>query len=154
MTDAVLRNEADIHKYVGDEVIFTWRLAVARRNHNALDLYFDIMERIEEHREEMLREYGVVPHFRAAIHGGRVISAQIGHIKRAIDLSGDVMNSLSRILGVAKDLKHDILVSSELLQRLPQASDRFEMGPLQVVPVKGRKREVRVHSIVRLRKHP
>ena len=27
MTDAVLRNEADIHKYIGDEVIFTWPMA-------------------------------------------------------------------------------------------------------------------------------
>ena len=33
MTDAMLRNEAEIHKYVGDEVIFTWpmRIGYARR---------------------------------------------------------------------------------------------------------------------------
>ena len=43
MTDAVLRNEADIHKYVGDEVIFTWPMRVGVRYGNCLDLFFDIM---------------------------------------------------------------------------------------------------------------
>ncbi len=149
MTDAVLRNEADIHKYVGDEVIFTWRIKTGVRYSNALDLYFDIMERIGQHSEEMMREYGTVPKFRAAAHAGRVIMAQIGHIKRAIDLSGDVMNSVNRILGVTKDMKKDILVSAELLELFPSAGDRFEVGPQHIVPVKGRRREVRVHEIGR-----
>lgn len=152
MTNSVLKNEADIHKYVGDEVIFTWRLKLGVRYDNALDLFFDITEQIELHKEEMQKEYGMVPQFRAALHGGRVISAQIGHIKRAIDLSGDVMNSLSRILGLAKDMKKDMLVSSEVLQHFPKASERFAIGPQHIIPVKGRKREVRVHEIQRLKK--
>jgi adenylate cyclase len=152
MTDAVLRNEADIHKYVGDEVIFTWRMRVGIRYDHALDLYFDIAERLEMHREEMMNSYGYVPQYRAALHGGRVISAQIGHIKRAIDLSGDVMNSVSRILGLAKDMKKDMLVSAELLSRFPNARERFKIGPMHIVPVKGRRREVRVHEIERIRK--
>ncbi len=117
-----------------------------------LDMYFDIMERIEMHREELMREYGCVPQYRAGGHGGRVISAQIGHIKRAIDLSGDVMNSVSRILGVTKDMKKDILVSAELLERFPDAHERFAIGPQHIVPVKGRKREVRVHEISRTKR--
>ena len=153
MTDAVLRNEADIHKYVGDEVIFTWRISTGVRAANALDLYFDVMERINEHSAELIQEYGSVPKFRAAAHAGRVISAQIGHIKRAIDLSGDVMNSVNRILGVTKDMKKDILVSSELLELFPSARERFTVGPQHIVPVKGRKREVRVHEIGRNTKH-
>lgn len=151
MTDAVLRNEADIHKYVGDEVIFTWPMHVGVRYENCMDLFFDIQERITQHAEVLRGEFGVVPQFRAALHGGRVISAQVGHTKRSLELSGDVMNSVSRILGVAKDLKADLLVSNEMLQRLPKAFERFEIGPENVVPVKGRKREVRVHAVSRFR---
>ena len=90
--------------------------------------------------------------YRAALHGGRVISAQIGHIKRPIDLNGDVMNSVSRMLGLAKYMKVDLLVSAELLERIPTASERFAIGPQNIVPVKGRRREVRVHTVERLRK--
>lgn len=149
MTDALLRNEADIHKYVGDEVIFTWPMRIGTRQANCMDLYFDIMERIALHAEEMKAEYGTVPRFRAAVHGGRVISAQVGHIKRAIDLSGDVMNSVSRMLGLAKTMKTDILISAELLQRMPDLGGRFTIGPEHLVPVKGKRREVRVHEFAR-----
>ncbi len=149
MTDAVLRNEADIHKYIGDEVIFTWPMRVGLRQSNALDLYFDITARIKAHESDLLLEYGVVPRYRAALHGGRMISAQVGHIKRTVDLSGDVMNSVSRMLGLAKTMKVDLLVSAELLARVPQAADRFTIGPQHIVPVKGRRREVRVHEVVR-----
>lgn len=149
MTDAVLRNEADIHKYVGDEVIFTWPMRVGLRQLNALDLFFDITARIRQHEEDLLREYGAVPRYRASLHGGRVISAQVGHIKRIVDLSGDVMNSVSRMLGLAKAMKVDLLVSAELLARVPRAADRFVIGPQHIVPVKGRRREVRVHEVTR-----
>lgn len=149
MTDAVLRNEAEIHKYVGDEVIFTWSMRTGVREENCLDLYFDIMERIRTHEDELRGEFGVVPQYRAALHGGRVIAAQIGHIKRAVDLNGDVMNSVSRMLGLAKSMKGDMLVSGELLRRMPAVSQRFIVGPENLVPVKGRRREVRVHTIER-----
>ncbi len=152
MTDAVLRNEAEIHKYVGDEVFFTWPMGIGVREENCLDLYFDVMDRIRSHENDIKREFGVVPRYRAALHGGRVISAQIGHIKRAVDLNGDVMNSVSRMLGLAKSMKVDLLVSAELLERIPTATERFAIGPQNIVPVKGRRREVRVHTVERLRK--
>lgn len=150
MTDAVLRNEAEIHKYVGDEVIFTWTMRDGLRNLNCLDLYFDIMKRIEANRGELMEEFGVVPQFRGAVHGGRVIIAQTGHIKRTIDLSGDVMNTVSRMLGLCKDLKADLLVSSALIDRMPNVGQRFRVGAERVVPVKGRRREVSTHEVQRI----
>ena len=150
MTDAVLRNEAEILKYVGDEVLFTWPMRVGSRGDHCLDLFFDIQSRIASHSDELMREFGVVPQYRGALHGGRVIVAQVGHIKRVIDHSGDVMNSVSRILGLAKSMKVDLLVSGELLRRLPKARERFNIGPENLVPVKGRRREVRVHTIERI----
>jgi adenylate cyclase len=150
MTDAVLRNEADIHKYVGDEVIFTWPMRAGLRDEHCMHLYFDIMARIALRSNDLKREFGAVPHFRAALHGGRVISAQVGHIKRSVDLSGDVMNSTSRMLGLAKAMKVDILVSAELLARAGGLGSRFRIGEQHMVPVKGKRREVRVHQLERI----
>ena len=104
----------------------------------------------EENAGEMQRIFGVVPQFRGAVHGGRVITAQTGHIKRTIDFSGDVMNTVSRMLGLCKDLKTDLLVSSELLARMPLASERFSFGEELVLPVKGRRRQVHARAIQRL----
>lgn len=151
MTNAVLRNEAEIHKYVGDEVIFTWTMSRGLAHANCLDLYFDIQQRIAENTGELRAEFGVVPCFRGAVHGGRVITAQTGHIKRTIDLSGDVMNTLSRMLGLCKDLKADLLVSAELRSRIAEDAGRFQFDDERVLPVKGRKREVRAHAVRRVR---
>ena len=152
MTDAVLRNDAEIHKYVGDEVIFTWTMRSGTRHLNCLDLFFDIQERINANADELQRQFGTVPQFRGAVHGGRVITAQTGHIKRAIDFSGDVMNTLNRMLGLCKEMKTDLLISTELLARMPDAKDRFTIGEERTLPVKGRKREVHAHTIGRTRK--
>jgi class 3 adenylate cyclase len=150
MTDAVLRNEADIHKYVGDEVIFTWTMRRGTWDLNCLDLFFDIKERLHAHEKQMMRDLGAVAQFRGGLHGGHVISAQVGHIKRAIDLSGDVMNTTSRVLDLCKEMQEDLLITSDLLERMPDAGKRFVFGPPTVFRVKGGKREVTVHTVERI----
>ncbi len=149
MTDAVLRNEAEIHKYIGDEVIFTWTMRGGLRHLNCLDLYFDIQERLARHEAVFMAEFGAMPRFRGALHGGRVIASQVGHIKRAVEFSGDAMNTVSRVLGLAKDLKCDLLVTTDLLARMPGAAVRFRFGELTTLPLKGRKRAVDVRSVTR-----
>lgn len=149
MTDAVLRHDADIHKYVGDEVIFTWSMRAGLHNLNCLGLYFDIQERLEAHRQQMMREFGAVPQFRGGLHGGRVITAQVGHIKRAIDLSGDVMNTTSRLESMAKSLKVDLMVTQELLDRMPTAGEPYAFGEAMEMQVKGGKRRLMVRTVQR-----
>lgn len=149
MTDAILRNEAEIHKYVGDEVIFVWSMRSGTRHLHCLDLCFDIKERLRAHEKQFLRDFGAVPQFRAGLHGGRVISAQVGHIKRAIDLSGDVMNTNRRVLDLCKELKADLLITDELLQRMPQATKRFTFSEDMLLRLKGGKRQMVVHRVER-----
>jgi adenylate cyclase len=153
MTDAVLRNDAEIHKYVGDEVIFIWSIRSGTHDLNCLDLFFDIQERLRMHDKQMLRDFGAVPQFRAGLHGGRVISAQVGHIKRAIDLSGDVMNTTRRVLDLCKELKADLLVTDDLLQRMPNAGKRFSFSEGILLRIKGGKRRMVVHRVERTAKN-
>jgi class 3 adenylate cyclase len=62
------------------------------------------------------------------------------------------MNTLNRLLGVCKDLKADVVMSAELLARMPRTTERFVVEAEKVVPVKGRTREVRVHVLQRTKK--
>lgn len=149
MTDAVLRHDAEIHKYVGDEVIFTWAMREGLHNLNCLGLFFDIKERLEAHRPAMMREFGAAPQFRGGLHGGRVITAQVGHIKRAIDLSGDVMNTTSRVESLAKEMKADLMVTQELLDRMPGADRHYVFGEAVPLRVKGGKRQMVVRTVER-----
>ncbi|MCB0773337.1 MAG: adenylate/guanylate cyclase domain-containing protein [Flavobacteriales bacterium] len=150
MTDAVLRHDAEIHKYVGDEVIFTWTMRTGVERNNCLALYFDIKERLDAHRQHMMREFGAAPEFRGGLHGGRVITAQVGHIKRAIDLSGDVMNTVSRVQSMAKSQKAHLMVTQEMLDRMPDAANHFRFGEPIALRVKGGKRQLMVRTVERM----
>ncbi|HMN06011.1 MAG TPA: adenylate/guanylate cyclase domain-containing protein [Flavobacteriales bacterium] len=149
MTDAVLRHDAEIHKYVGDEVIFTWTMRTGTQHANCLALFFDIQERLEAHRPRLMREFGAAPKFRGGLHGGRVIVAQVGHIKRAIDFSGDVMNTTSRVQSMAKNLKADLMITQDLLDKMPDAAAQYDFGPPVPMRVKGGKRLMTVRTVER-----
>lgn len=149
MTDAVLRHDAEIHKYVGDEIIFTWKMRTGIRHANCLAMFFDIQERLEAHRPRMMREFGAAPMFRGGLHGGPVIVAQVGHIKRAIDFSGDVMNTVSRVQSMAKNLKADLMVTQDLLDRMPDAAREYAIGQPVPLRVKGGKRLMVVRTVER-----
>jgi len=56
----------EVHAYVGDEVIVSWPEVT---NGRCLDCFFAIKDRIEDSADFYLREFGSVPHFRAALHG-------------------------------------------------------------------------------------
>lgn len=150
MTDAILRHGAEVHKYVGDEVIFTWDMKDGVREEHCIALYFDILDRIAANKEDMLRQFGASPQFRGGLHGGRVITAQVGHIKRAIDLSGDVMNSTSRVLSHCKDMREDLLITGNLLGRMPNAGKRFAIGGGVPLRMKGAKRVLEVYPVAKL----
>ncbi|HMC97991.1 MAG TPA: adenylate/guanylate cyclase domain-containing protein, partial [Flavobacteriales bacterium] len=148
MSAPVLRSEAEILKYIGDEVIFTWSVPRGSRNGRCLDLYFDFHEAIERAAAHYHRSYGMVPRFRAGIHCGEVITSQVGTIKRTIDHSGDAMNTCARLVGAAKTLNTGMVASEDLLAAVP-AAGRFELGPPTAVELRGKDRSVTVRSVQR-----
>lgn len=147
MTDSVLRHDAEILKYIGDEVIFTWPMRSGTQDYNCLGLFFDIQARISAEHEQLMREFGVVPHFRGGLHGGNVITARVGHVKRAIDFSGDVMNQASRLQAMAKSLEVDLVVSEDMLERMPRVEERFILGDPVTMRTKGSKRQIKVRPV-------
>lgn len=148
MTVPVLRSDAEILKYIGDEVIFTWTVPRGARDARCLDLYFDFHEAIARDAAHYQRTYGMVPRFRAGIHCGEVITSQVGTIKRTIDHSGDAMNTCARMVGAAKALNTGMVVSEELLAAVPDTA-RFTLGPSTAVELRGKALNVAVRPITR-----
>lgn len=152
MTVPVLRSDAEILKYIGDEVIFTWSVPRGSRAARCLDLYFDIHEAIDRDAAYYRRTYGMVPRFRAGIHCGEVITSQVGTIKRTIDHSGDAMNTCARMVGAAKALHTGMVASEDLLAAMPP-SGRFTFGPSSAVELRGKALSIAVRSVSRQPAH-
>src|SRR6266568_2386416 len=75
---AILAYGGEVHAYVGDEVIVTWRLAAKGSERRCLDCFFAIQDRIAEKADSYRREFGLVPNFRAGVHAGPVVISECG----------------------------------------------------------------------------
>lgn len=137
ISDAALECAAEIHKYVGDEAILTWRGGTALADGDCLRCAFMARELIEKRRNEYMARYGAVPSFRAAIHYGSIVAGEIGDVRREIAYVGDTLNVAARLLEAAKEVGHDVLVSDELLKQAPLPAE-LVAEPLPTLTVRGR----------------
>ncbi len=123
LADAALECESEIHKYVGDEAILTWRGDEALARGACLECPFIARDLMEKRRHEYLAKYGETPTFRAAVHFGEIVAGEIGDVRREIAYVGDTLNVAARLLEAAKTLGRDVLVSTDLLERTQVPAD-------------------------------
>ncbi len=113
LAEPLLDARGHIVQYVGDEVMMTWPWRAGAGS--AVECVFDLDARLARRRAEYERRYGVVPVFRAGIHGGEVVVSQLGDVKRELVFSGDPVNTAARILELTKALEAPVLASAEVL---------------------------------------
>ncbi len=126
----VLDNGGEIYEYVGDEVVLTWREERGIKDANCLRVFFDIDSTIQKKRQRYLDRFGVVPEYKAGVHVGEVMTAEIGDLKRGLVFNGDVLNTGARIQGECARLGRRLVSSADLFARLtlPKGWTAEEMG--------------------------
>ena len=58
-----------------------------------------------------MRQFGVLPQFKAGVSSGTVTVAEIGSLKTEIAYHGDVLNTAARIQGLCNEFDKNILLS-------------------------------------------
>lgn len=145
VTQPVLKSNGMIYQYVGDEVVVVWEPADGSENANCIRCYFEVEEKIRLRRAYYEEEYGIVPEFKAGIHHGMVTIGEIGTIKRDISLSGDVLNTTSRIQEKCKEAHEKVVISGSLLNLIPAGLlDFIDLGSMQL---KGKTRAMELAAI-------
>lgn len=117
LTDAVVDYRGEILHYVGDEVIVTWRADVGAIDCRPLRCFLAMRAALAERAARFEREFGAAPKIRGSLHFGTVIAGEIGSVKRAIVLNGDVMNTAARLEALSRDVKGGFLVSRAAMER-------------------------------------
>lgn len=142
----VLKTKAEIYQYVGDEVVLSWKVRDGLENSNCLKAFFMFRENLVRHRKNYFKNFGVEPEFKAGLHFGKVISAQIGDLKKEIVYNGDVLNTTARIQNECNKYQRDCLVSGILMQRLGTVNG-FQWERLDTVALRGKETEVELFSV-------
>jgi len=123
MSESIIQTKAEIYQYVGDEIVFTWPLDKGITNNNCLKLYESIVQGLDRKKSLFLKKYGYHPQFKAALHAGIVLAAEIGHIKKDIVYSGDVLNVTARMESLCNQYDADLIVSKSLFNLLDKKHD-------------------------------
>jgi class 3 adenylate cyclase len=150
---AILAYRGEVHAYVGDEVIVTWRIAAKVTERRYLDCFFAIQDRIAEKADLYRGEFGLVPNFRAGLHAGPVVISECGDSRRQVAYFGDTMNVAARLQEHCKEAGRALLVSADLLRLVDPGSDFVAeaLGPTQL---RGRAAAVEVFAVERLSEAP
>jgi adenylate cyclase len=146
--EPVRRHRGTIDDYVGDAAIITWPMARGTKNGNSVKCVFAILDSIEADREKWLKNFGRVPQLRAALHGGPIITAEIGVDHHKITYFGDTVNTTARLETLCRTLDAPVLISGDLAKRVEFDED-IQPEFLGMHAVKGRGQTLGVMALKR-----
>jgi adenylate cyclase len=122
----LIRFDAKVYQYVGDQVVLHWNLRDGLRKNNCIHCFFGFIDRLEKRKSYYLNRYGLHPYFKAGAHSGRATVAEVGLLKREIAFHGDTVNSTSRIHDYCNKFQQRLIISRNLYDRLsPDANLQF-----------------------------
>ncbi|MGD1844619.1 MAG: adenylate/guanylate cyclase domain-containing protein [Salibacteraceae bacterium] len=151
LTPVIAKHNVEIYQYVGDEAVLSWSMPSGLAENHCIHAYFDFMEVLRNRSEHYEQAFGLQPFFKAGLHLGNVIVAEVGLVKRVIAYHGDVLNTTARIQSRCNELNEALLVSGQLLSYL-QPDDRIQTTYLGEEVLKGKKSAIHLHGIRKSRK--
>ena len=80
--------------------------------------------------EVYLRDFGLAPELRAALHAGDVVAGELGSLHKEIALISDPMNTAARMLYACREFDRPALASCALLARLDRLPAPIEAKPI------------------------
>jgi adenylate cyclase len=146
LNKVVLKYDAEIYQYVGDEVVLSWPYKKGIENNNCLGLFFAFQEKRQSRSVYYKQKYGVYPVFKAGLHGGVLMVAEVGFVKKELAYHGDVINTSARIQGECNSHNVNLLLSEKVLTdlKIDEFSISKSMGD---VLLKGKHKKIKIHTI-------
>lgn len=146
MTNCILDNQGEIYQYVGDEIVVSWPSETGLKDAQCIRCYFDVKRALESQAGMYLERFQQAPVFKAGLHMGKVTAGEIGVIKKDIAYSGDVLNTAARIQGSCNQFNLEILLSKDLVDKLPVMKD-FSIKSKGEIELRGKSDKIEVFTI-------
>ena len=149
LAEPVRRHLGSTDDYIGDMAMITWPMARGLKDARCVACLFAVRDRIEAESEAWVAKFGAVPRLRAALHGGSVVTAEVGVDRHKIAYFGDAVNVTSRIEALCRPLGVDVLISEDLLARLPGLPEGVYCRSLGAHSLRGRDQRIAVATLER-----
>lgn len=144
---AVVKHQAMVYQYVGDEAILTWESSKALDNANCIRAFFAFEKQLQSRKAYYMSRYGLIPHFKAGLNLGPVMTAEVGVVKREIAYHSDVLNTAARIQGQCNEKNARLLVAESVVSHLG-ADHGFIIEEKGDVLLRGKGQNVNIFEIL------
>jgi len=146
LTEPIVAYDGEIYQFVGDEIVATWKTDSVNNCDIAIAAFFDAKSLFRTRENFYQKKYGIIPDFKAGIHGGKVSTGQIGTVKKEIVFSGDVLNTAARIQALCNTYDADLLVSHWIMEQSDKSNQIVikEIGKLEL---KGKSEEIMIYQL-------
>jgi adenylate cyclase len=146
LSGPIVAARGEIHRYVGDELIATWKLADGIAEARCVHACFAALERLSALALTYQREFGAAVNFRAGLHCGPVVTGEMGSVKKEIVFLGDTVNTAARIQEFCRQTGDRVLASADLIDRLalPAGIAKRSLGDLRL---RGKESDVALYAL-------
>ena len=134
LSQPIVAARGEIHSYVGDELIATWKLKDGIAKARCVSATFAAIDRLARAAPDYRREFGVPINVRAGLHCGEVVTGEMGSVKKEIVFLGDTVNTAARIQDLCRQTGDRVLASADLIDRLelPPGVAKRSLGDLRL----------------------
>ncbi len=145
----IARHNGVINKYIGDAVMALFGAPMQSETH-ACDAYaaaLDMRQELVKMNQSFAKEGLPEIKFGIGLHSGPVLAGNIGAVNRMeYTVIGDTVNTASRIEGLCKQYKKDLLLSESTAQRLKENDGQIQLTFVDQSEIRGRKEKVNLYS--------
>jgi adenylate cyclase len=134
LSQPIVAARGEIHSYVGDELIATWKLKEGIPEARCVSATFAAIGRLADRAANYRRDFGAGINVRAGLHCGEVVTGEMGSVKKEIVFLGDTVNTAARIQELCRQTGDPVLASADLIDRLelPPGIAKRPLGDLRL----------------------
>lgn len=126
--------------------MINWNMKNGFRNNNCLNLFFAFHHRLIRKSKYYSDNYGFQPVFKAGLHFGKVMVAEVGSVKKDLAFHGYVINTASRIQGLCNKFNSLLLVSQTVLDRLSISKTHYKLIS-DDIELRGKEERLKIYAI-------
>jgi len=113
----IMEHDGRVYQYVGDEIVAWWPSSKVNAK-KAISSLIESRKILNINTNIFMSNYDIVPEYKAGMHTGVVTVGQVGISKKELVMSGNTINTASRIRSACTDLNQKFLVSKDIIDIL------------------------------------
>jgi adenylate cyclase len=140
----IMEHDGRIYQYVGDEIVAWWPSS-KKNARKAIDSLIESRKILNKNTDVFMRNYDIVPEYKAGMHTGTITVGQVGISKKELVMSGDTINTASRIRSACNDLNQKFLVSKDIIDLLEMKE--WQSESMGAVDLKGKNEDMELFAL-------